>query len=507
MGTGGTWGLLSSAGTYAVTTDPNLVHSNFLSFGDHTTGTGNMLVCNGDTTADITVWKQTIPVSPGTDYNFSAWAASVVTTFPLTVAQFQFSVNGVLLGPIFSPSLTPGIWTNFFENWNSGSATSAVIAIVDQTTSEDGNDFALDDIFFRQICSYTDSVTVKGIQYPNVDAGSSQIIFCHTTTATLTGSSTTAAVSYNWAGPEVLSGATSPVATVGAAGRYMFTVTEPANSCQSRDSVTVTKHTLPVISFVADTTQGCYPTLISFISSTDQPGGIYSWSFGDGTVSSDTSSAANPTYSYADAGSYTVSLKYTTTGDCISDTVADTLITIHPHPVAMFDETPKPVSISEPTVSFLDQSTGLISKWSWDFGPYGTSNEQYPQVIYNNIGFYNVQLITTNIYGCKDSVTHPLEVTSIYSLYLPNAFTPNGDSDNDVFRAYGSGMDPDKFEMTIFDRFGEQLFDTKDIYVGWNGTKNNTGIVSQSGVYVYKVVLTDFTGSEHKYMGHVTIVR
>ena len=75
-GNGGAYGLLTDPGTAAVNNNPSAVHNNFQSFGDHTTGSGNMLICNGSTTANDIVWSQTINLNPNTNYLFSAWVAS-----------------------------------------------------------------------------------------------------------------------------------------------------------------------------------------------------------------------------------------------------------------------------------------------------------------------------------------------------------------------------------------------------------------------------------------------
>ncbi|HNB82261.1 MAG TPA: hypothetical protein PLP14_09205, partial [Chitinophagaceae bacterium] len=79
-GTGGPWGLLSNEGQYAIATNPNSTHINFASFGDHTTGTGNMMVVNGAGTPNVNIWCETINVNPNTWYDFSAWGATCVAS-------------------------------------------------------------------------------------------------------------------------------------------------------------------------------------------------------------------------------------------------------------------------------------------------------------------------------------------------------------------------------------------------------------------------------------------
>lgn len=155
-GTGGTYGLLSDEGTYAVTTDPSLVHYNFASCADHTGG-GQMLVVNGSSLPNADIWCQTVTVTPNTYYAFSAWLMSATPDNP---AEMDFLVNGSSLGTPLLASSTLCQWNQFYGVWNSGSNTSATICIINQQLETSGNDFALDDITFSPLCSFTDSIEV-----------------------------------------------------------------------------------------------------------------------------------------------------------------------------------------------------------------------------------------------------------------------------------------------------------------------------------------------------------
>ena len=162
LGIGGTWGPVSLEGTYGVSTDPFLLHSNFSSCGDHTGG-GSMLVLNGSAIPNESVWCQTISVQPNTTYAFSSWLMSTTPTNP---ADMTFSVNGVDLGGSLLARPATCIWDQFYSLWDSGTATEATICIVNQNVTPSGNDFALDDISFSPLCSYTDSLTVTLLPEP-----------------------------------------------------------------------------------------------------------------------------------------------------------------------------------------------------------------------------------------------------------------------------------------------------------------------------------------------------
>lgn len=155
-GTGGAWGLLSNPGQYAITTSPSLAHNNFTPCGDHTTGAGNMLVVNGSSVPNTSVWCQSVSVSPNTDYDFSCWVSNALTD--PNVGVLQFYVNGVAIGSVFSPTVVGCQWVQYSDSWNSGALTSADLCIVNQSIAGSGNDFCLDDISFGPTCIASDTM-------------------------------------------------------------------------------------------------------------------------------------------------------------------------------------------------------------------------------------------------------------------------------------------------------------------------------------------------------------
>lgn len=143
-------------GTYTVITNPNLVHTGFSPCTDHTSGSGNMMVVNGAANLQD-IWCQTVSVTPGALYNISAWVASVN---PASPAQLQFSINGIPIGNIVNAVSTPCVWIPFNAIWNAGSNTTAQICILNLNTAAGGNDFALDDISMKGLCSVSDEVEI-----------------------------------------------------------------------------------------------------------------------------------------------------------------------------------------------------------------------------------------------------------------------------------------------------------------------------------------------------------
>lgn len=256
-------------GDYSVYTDPHLVHLGFTSFGDHTTGTGNMMIINGGPTP-TDVWCETIPVLPNTNYNFSAWIANASSvTVPPDVPILQFKINGVLIGTPTTISSPPATWTNFFQVWNSGVNTVATICIYDLNTTPAGNDFALDDISFQEICVAKDSVYVA-IKVPDTTHTNKDTTLCIALSPiTLTG--TGGYTSYLWN-----TGAATISISAAASGIYWV---YNNNHCSTLiDTFKVNYIPLPLV-FLGNDTSFCIGDSIT-LSSVQPAGTAYLWSTG-----------------------------------------------------------------------------------------------------------------------------------------------------------------------------------------------------------------------------------
>lgn len=324
VGTGGSWGQLSLPGTYAITTSPNLVHNNFISCNDHTTNPGNkQMVINGASTPNTKVWCQNVPLQPNTDYQFGTWVSSVVSD--PAVAQLQFSINNTQLGTVFSPTSFACNWSQFTTTWNSGMNTTAEICIVNQNTVDAGNDFALDDITFRPICTQRDTIVVTYSTLPVVNLGPAQNV-CEGTTVTLDAGNP--GMTYAWTPNGETTQTISPTTsgTYGVIVRNQFncakaasvTVSFEAQKHAGRDSVATLCSTTPQFNLVPLLTPG------------STTGGT--WETGDlpGTVT-----AAGIATTSA-AGTY--DFDYILTGtNCPNDT-ARMVVTVNQQPLAAPDQ-------------------------------------------------------------------------------------------------------------------------------------------------------------------------
>jgi len=151
---------LWNEGLYTVVKRPYSVHPNFTTSGDHTTGRGMQMVVNGNPTAGVVVWSQSVSVLPGAKYVFTYWEQTVNVPTPANPSQLQLYVNGIPAGPTYTASATVGQWTQFLYNTISGSSSVLNLELINQNTVADGNDFALDDIVFQQILTASASTDV-----------------------------------------------------------------------------------------------------------------------------------------------------------------------------------------------------------------------------------------------------------------------------------------------------------------------------------------------------------
>lgn len=249
---------------------------------------------------------------------------------------------------------------------------------------------------------------------------------------------------------------------------------------------------------------GCPPKEISFLNLSapiDETYDIF-WDFGDGG----TATGVNPTYTYETPGVFDISIEITSPIGCFKDKVFREWIYIDSLPVADFTYSPERVSSFEPTVEFTNESKHAVG-WDWTFDKFGTTILKDPVFTFPDTGMIAVELIVTHLYGCQDTIVKIIDVEPLVTFFMPNAFTPNQDGKNEFFMAGGAFRGIRDYDMKILNRWGGVVFESSDPNIGWNGLENNTGRMSQNGVYVYIVRFTGPRGQTHEYKGFATLIR
>ena len=314
---------------------------------------------------------------------------------------------------------------------------------------------------------------------------------------------------YTW-NPGALSGPSVNV-TPASTTEYTVVVTDNCGTPAITDSVLVTLYPLPVVSFSALDSAGCYPFCTTFSDRTTIASGSISywlWNFGNGI--GDTMNVQNPNKCFPTPGKYTVTLTTTSDKGCVSTQSVNNMVTSYNHPTAQFTESPQPTTILDPVIYFKDKSIDNYGLASWDWTTFGdqtdsTSSSSNPVHTYQDTGTYCASLIVTNIHGCVDSTVNCVIIGPQFVLYIPDAFTPNGNGLNDIFQPKGQFVTT--FTMYIFNRWGEIIYTTNDINKGWDGAINNTGPLCQEDTYIYVINATDSKRKQYNYTGRVSLLK
>ncbi|MEL6986944.1 MAG: PKD domain-containing protein, partial [Bacteroidota bacterium] len=235
---------------------------------------------------------------------------------------------------------------------------------------------------------------------------------------------------------------------------------EDGNGCKDSITKEVSYFPVPPLLIIEPSTfDGCVPAEIFFNNLSTPIDSTYDivWRFGDGGTGEDVS----PTYTYENPGVYDVSLEVTSPIGCFTQANFPALIRIAESPEAAFTFSPTEVNSTNSTVFFNDQSIDAVS-WQWNFNNEVIVFEQNPNYTFQDTGIKVVELVVRHPSGCPDTARAIIDVVPIASYHLPNAFSPNNDGTNDIYRGVGILTGITEFEMSIWNRWGEQIFMTND---------------------------------------------
>lgn len=187
--------------------------------------------------------------------------------------------------------------------------------------------------------------------------------------------------------------------------------------------------------------------------------------------------------------------------NCISPQ-SGIFVTINPNPISDFQPDPSITDITAPQVLFVNNSSS--GQYLWDFGDGNTSTVNQPFYIYSDTGNYSVTLTVTNSQtGCSSQTIQSVLINPYFRMFIPNTFTPNQDGLNENFIVHTDSYK--YFRLTIYDRWGQILFDTTKPEQGWNGKFNENDV--PQGVYTYQVSVTTLKDEKKRFVGTVTILR
>lgn len=278
---------------------------------------------------------------------------------------------------------------------------------------------------------------------------------------------------------------------------YTVTATDSCGVVQATDMVTITvlPYTYPQVTVTPATIcKGETTDLIANVTG-GLPQYTLNWTDASGPVSS------NDTITVTPAATNTYSV--TVSDYCNNSASTSAAVTVSTT-TASFTYTHETNSI----IDLTDQSALDVISWSWDFGD-GESLQsiQNPEHTYADTGIYTITLVVMNSAGCIDTFQNDVIVLPDMFFYFPSAFTPNGDGKNDYFTAYGLGID--KYNMMIFNRWGNLVYQTDDMSRGWDG-KTRSGDAAEEEVYICVFNIegdVDGVKQKVKHIGRVTLLR
>ncbi len=316
-------------------------------------------------------------------------------------------------------------------------------------------------------------------------------------------------ISWNWNfGDGNTSAEFEPTHTYGVPGTFMVTLEVSNDRCSGTVSHNVEILPIMPIASFADVTPACSPYTVQFVN-TSQNAMTYFWDFGDGSSSNE----ENPEHTYYRGGSYIVRL--TAIGPGGQDKYQQ-MVEVYQSPTAMLDVSPTTVYVNDKAVKCFNLSS-YGDTYLWEFGDGETDSIFEPYHVYMEEGIYDITLHVYSENGCEDVYTLSPAVTVLPAgvLRYPTAFKPNktgptgggvpGDPNliNTVFFP-PIQQQIDDYHLQIFNRWGEKLFESTDINIGWDGYYKGT--LCKQDVYVWQVKGRFNNGKPYRQAGDITLL-
>lgn len=279
---------------------------------------------------------------------------------------------------------------------------------------------------------------------------------------------------------------------------YSVTIHDVCETTPITISGTINAHAVPFPQIAVDSNTKCEPAEFVLTNMTDSlmsQSTIWRISNGDEFMDVDSLTTTPTLY-----GNYDVQLIVTSPDGCIDSTTWYNYLNVHQTPIADFKWSPDPVTMFNTQVLFTEYALYADSyEWSFPGATPNNSTNNDQTVLYpdGQTGTYYVTLIAKSYLGCSDTVTKPVVVLPEVLLYAPNTFTPDGDEFNQTWKVFIEGIDEFDFDLQIFNRWGEVVWESHDASAGWDGTFNGQPV--GQGTYTWVIRTREFI-SDKKYI-------
>ena len=350
-------------------------------------------------------------------------------------------------------------------------------------------------------CADTANFTVVVHDVPVVDFDVADKTSCEVPFLVTPVNNSQGAIIYDWDfGNGSGSNQFEPTATYTQTGNYLLVLMGYNQfGCGDTTFQNIIVNPIPNSQFLPDTTAGCEDLTVSFTNNSTN-GNLYFWNFGDGSAIQ----SLNPTHTYTEPGVYDVTLITTNMFGCVDTLINQALITVYEQPTAGFMVFPSIVYTEDPFVEITNTAQ------NYNTGEYylgngtvsGLTLEQYSYGL-SEAGSYNLMQVVYNNFGCSDTAYQVIQLNLSPTLYVPNAFTPDADGENDTWIPVATAMY--SIEVSVYNRWGEEVFTTTDLSKHWDGKYR--GQDCPVGVYSWKIVARDINQELIIKSGHIVLLR
>lgn len=300
-------------------------------------------------------------------------------------------------------------------------------------------------------------------------------------------------------------------------GTYTANLEVTSNhGCSYDSTIVVTVHPKPVVSFTGTDLSSCSPVCFNLnsTSTVNSPATItnYEWKLSDGRSYSSASPNLSDCLDNTTGNTviYGVELITTTNHGCINSHRESNYINIFHNPKAEFTYSPNEIDLMDPTIETTNNSL-FADRYDWTIYGHGTSSETEPKFEFKAVPeLYEMRLIASTHEGCVDTVYAGVRVNDRLIVYVPNTFTPDGDKFNESFKPqFTSGFDPFNYNLKVFNRWGEVLFESNNTEVGWDGAYGaDSNKAIRSGTYIWKIEFKESEKDKRQVIeGHVNLLR
>ncbi len=325
-------------------------------------------------------------------------------------------------------------------------------------------------------------------------------------------------VGWNWNfGDGGTASTQNPTYTYNTDGTYQATLEVTSNhGCTNSNTLTVTVHPNPIASFTGVNLQGCSPVCfeLNSTSNVNAPASIvdYTYTLSNGVSYNPGNGSVNDcfTNNSGNAMYIGVTLTVETNHGCIGTHTEPNYIHVYHNPIASFSINPEQPDVVSNIVTF-NNSSSFADNSNWNISPWGSTTTTSPVVTFEpEPASYEVELIVSTNEGCTDTTWGQFDLLDRVIFYVPNTFTPDDDPHNPTFQpVFFSGFDPLDYNLLIFNRWGEVVFESNNAAIGWDGTYGaSSNEIVRDGTYIWKIEFKEtMSDRRHTHTGHVNVLR